>query len=366
MNHTITAMFDDPAEAQAAMSRLVAEGVPQASVRLMPGSSTATTATAGSYDHRRDEGGFWASLKDIFMPEEDRYTYSEGLSRGGTMLTVTAEDADRERICDLLEQSRAVDLDRREAGWRGEGWAGYTGAPTPMGPAGTASGVGATGVGAKVAAAAGTATTAAGSMFGSAERKVEQAVGTRPVSAPAGTITSASETGATTRADLAVPLGGEGVTSGMPLSTGKRGAEQAVETRGGEAGTAYIPIVEERLNVGKRVVDHGRVRLRSYVVETPVQEQVSLHEETVQVDRRRVDRAATAADEALFAERTIEAEERVEEAVVTKKARVVEEVGLRKEAVDRTETVSDKVRRTEVEIEDERTGAARRPVIDRP
>ena len=50
----------------------------------------------------------------------------------------------------------------------------------------------------------------------------------------------------------------------------------------------------------------------------------------------------------------------VEEAVgkVTgdKRARVVEEVGLRKEADTRTETVRDTVRKTEVEVEDERAG----------
>src|SRR5215208_5245795 len=64
-----------------------------------------------------------------------------------------------------------------------------------------------------------------------------------------------------------------------------------------------------------------RVRVRSYVVETPVQEQVNLREEHVSVERRPVDRAASPGDN-LFRERTIEAEERAEEAVVAKEARV--------------------------------------------
>jgi stress response protein YsnF len=55
-----------------------------------------------------------------------------------------------------------------------------------------------------------------------------------------------------------------------------------------------------------------------------------------------------------FQERTIEVEERGEEAVVSKEARVVEEVVVRKEAEQRTETISDTVRRTEVDVEDER------------
>ncbi len=116
-----------------------------------------------------------------------------------------------------------------------------------------------------------------------------------------------------------------------------------------------IKLYEERLDVGKREVSHGAVKVRSHVVETPVEEQVSLHDETVRVDRRPVDRVVTGAD-ALFQDRTIELEEFAEEAVISKEVRVVEEISLRKEAHDRTETIRDTVRHTEVEIEDGRTG----------
>ena len=85
-----------------------------------------------------------------------------------------------------------------------------------------------------------------------------------------------------------------------------------------------IPIVEERILVGKRDVERGRVRVRSYVVETPVTEQVTLREEHVDVQRRVVDRPLTDADEA-FRERVIDATEHAEEAVIAKEARVTEE-----------------------------------------
>jgi uncharacterized protein (TIGR02271 family) len=133
-------------------------------------------------------------------------------------------------------------------------------------------------------------------------------------------------------------------------------------TSGGTAGSGrstasgrgeVIPVAEEELRVGKREVGHGRVRIQTRVVERPVQEQVTLREERVEVERRPVDRALGDADQA-FQERTIEAEERGEEAVVSKEARVTEEVVVRKEAEQRTETVSDTVRKTEVDIEDER------------
>jgi uncharacterized protein (TIGR02271 family) len=120
-----------------------------------------------------------------------------------------------------------------------------------------------------------------------------------------------------------------------------------------DRGEQVIPVAKERLQVGKRDVSHGRVRIRSYVVETPVEEQVTLREERVAVERRPVDRALGDAEQA-FQERTIEAEERGEEAVVSKEVRVTEEVVVRKETDQRTETVSDTVRQTEVEVEDER------------
>jgi uncharacterized protein (TIGR02271 family) len=118
-----------------------------------------------------------------------------------------------------------------------------------------------------------------------------------------------------------------------------------------------IPVAEEELHVGKREVSHGRVRIRSHVIERPVQEQVTLSEERVAIERRPVEgslHAGSINDGDLFQERTIEMEERAEEAVVSKEARVVEEVVVRKEADQRTETISDTVRKTEVEVEDER------------
>jgi uncharacterized protein (TIGR02271 family) len=119
------------------------------------------------------------------------------------------------------------------------------------------------------------------------------------------------------------------------------------------SGEQSIPLVEEQLQIGKRETGHGRVRIRSYVVEKPVSEQVTLKDEHVSVQRKPVDRPV-APGEGGLQERTVELTETREEPVVSKHARVKEEVTLRKEAGQRTETVSDKVKRTEVKIEDER------------
>jgi uncharacterized protein (TIGR02271 family) len=112
-----------------------------------------------------------------------------------------------------------------------------------------------------------------------------------------------------------------------------------------------IPVVEEQLRVGKRAVQRGGVRVVQRVTEKPVQESVQLHEERVNVERHPVDQPASAADMAALKEGSLEVRETVEEPVVGKTARVVEEVVVSKEVGDRTETVKDTVRGTEVEVE---------------
>jgi uncharacterized protein (TIGR02271 family) len=144
-------------------------------------------------------------------------------------------------------------------------------------------------------------------------------------------------------------------TAGAIAATGTPGRTDRTSATSGRA-DEVIPVAEEELHVGKREVNRGRVRIQSRIVERPVQEQVNLREERVQVERRPASgttQAGTLADDA-FQERTIEVEERGEEAVVSKEARVIEEVVVRKEADQRTETISDTVRKTEVDVEDER------------
>jgi uncharacterized protein (TIGR02271 family) len=122
-------------------------------------------------------------------------------------------------------------------------------------------------------------------------------------------------------------------------------------TREVEAGDINIPVVEETLQVGTRQVQRGGVRIYTRVTERPVEETVRLRDEEVHVERHPVDRPATEADVAAAKEGTIEVTETDEEAVARKQARVVEEVVVSKDVTERTETVRDTVRRTEVEVE---------------
>jgi len=128
----------------------------------------------------------------------------------------------------------------------------------------------------------------------------------------------------------------------------RRGYAQA---RPVETEQSTIPVIEEELKVGKRQVQRGGIRVFQRVREKPVHESVQLREEHVTIERHPVDKPATEADIAALKEGTIELRETAEEAVVSKTARVVEEVVVGKEQSQHIEEISDTVRRTDVEVE---------------
>jgi uncharacterized protein (TIGR02271 family) len=269
-SNTITAFFENRSDAEAAVERLVEAGILRDGIRLVAGKESSVSTDAVS-----ESKGFWEKLEDFFFPDEDRAVYSEGLRRGGYLVTVTGVSAATyDKALDILDDEGSIDLEERAESWRSQGWD---------------------------------------------QKNVYGASGA--------------------------------VASGTTATTASTVADGREEV---------IPVVEEELRVGKRDLNHGRVRVRSYVVENPVSEQVSLRDENVSIERRTVDRPLTRTESA-FVDRTIEAEEHHEEAVVSKDARVVEEIALRKTADQREETIRDTVRRTEVEVEDDRsTGAIRK------
>jgi uncharacterized protein (TIGR02271 family) len=286
MTRTLTAMFNDRSAADAAVTQLVQE------LKINRGQIQVHAAEAASVATTTGEGGFWSSLKDLFVPDEDRYAYAEGIRRGGALVSAEVDEGALDHAMNILEHQGAVDIDAQEAEWRKSGWSGYQADTTTSGTVATMPSTPEVGVAATDMLSTGTAA-------------------------------------ATSRAT-------------MPAAT-------ATTVRAGA--DEVIPIVEEQIRVGKRDVERGRVRVRTYVVETPVTEQVALRNEQVDVQRRAVDRPVTDADQA-FQERIIEVTETDEEVVVAKQARIVEEVVIRKDATERTETVQDTVRRTEVEVED--------------
>ena len=120
-----------------------------------------------------------------------------------------------------------------------------------------------------------------------------------------------------------------------------------------------IPLAEETLIVGKHTVNSGTTTVRRYVVEVPAEQQVTLYDEKVVVERRR-----PVTDEATgetLTELTVEMVETSEVPLVAKGVKVREEVVVRRERTKRVETVRETIRRDEVEISNvnERSGNKR-------
>jgi uncharacterized protein (TIGR02271 family) len=119
-----------------------------------------------------------------------------------------------------------------------------------------------------------------------------------------------------------------------------------------------IPLAEEQVEIGKRRVDHA-TRIRRYVVETPVERQVTLRDETVEIERRRPVEG-TSPGAGAFEERTVEVHTSSEQPEVTKTANIAEEVVVHKTVTDRPETIRETVRKEQVEVIKDDSTAARR------
>jgi uncharacterized protein (TIGR02271 family) len=111
-----------------------------------------------------------------------------------------------------------------------------------------------------------------------------------------------------------------------------------------------LRLAAEHLDIGKRQVETGKARIRRFVIEEPVESQVTLHEEHAALLRRTVSDPRMVKD-IDWTDKTIEITETDEQAVVTKTAHVAEEVVIRKEGSDHVETIRDKVRHQQVEID---------------
>lgn len=275
VDNQVVAMFETYDGARAARDALISAGIDRSRIELLDRSAAEDDT---SFRYERNEEGFWAGVKSLFVPDDERHVYAEGINRGHAMLVVRGSVGDQDRIISLLETQKPFDVETHAAQWRQSGWSGR--------------------------------------YMGEAQSQTRQA---SPEFAASGTPARARE--------------------------------------------EVLPVYEEQLRIGKREVGRGSVRVRSYVIETPVQEQVGLHEERVEVERRPVNRPVTTAEAGgdAFRERTIEVTAMAEEAVIAKETRVKEEIVVRKEEQERTQIVSDTVRRTEVEVEDDRSSATSPP-----
>jgi len=311
MDRTLVGVFETREQAQNVEQALLRLGVPREQLHLREDDEDAsslgaadTTAMRETDDDRKP--GFFERLFGGLDSDEDHASqYSDAVRHGH--FVVVADRIPDERIeeaTDVMARYGAVDVDERVIGWRG--------------------GAAAEGMQDE----AGSLTQRAGNALSRGGDRIAEALTPDDTSAGEPAVRG---------------------TSGM----GERGEMAGAAGPRGTSDTTRIPVVEEQLQVGKAQVRRGGVRVYTRLMERPVQEEVTLREETAHVQRRAVDRPASEAElGAAFQEGSIELTETAEVPVVSKTARVVEEVEIGKEVSERTEVVNDTVRRTEVEVED--------------
>lgn len=135
-----------------------------------------------------------------------------------------------------------------------------------------------------------------------------------------------------------------------PVDLEARGAGIVAEHKAlGDVKESVLRLAEEQLEVGKRTVAAGKTRVRRYVTEREVEEKVNLTEVHAEVLRKAVDQPIV--DDWDWSDSTIEVIETREEAVVSKTAHVAEEIRLKTEETERTETIKDTVRKQHAEVE---------------
>jgi uncharacterized protein (TIGR02271 family) len=350
MDNTVVGVYDSYARAESALNELLTAGFPQSDVQLAPDMQHASTGQDGMGGAVRDDtstssiGNFFRSLFGMEEEHRERHDmYSEALRRGSCVLTVNADTEEmRDRAVDIMNRHDPIDIDERAAHWRSQGWSGYDASAPRMSDSEIEKdrSLYTQGRDMSLTESAGMNLNHPSTSMGqgisddmrdtlAAQRMRDQAVSDRGSSTQS--FTSDMNDEATRDRTL---------SQGMTNDTVQRGE-----------GTR-IPVVEEELRVGKREVQRGGVRVYQRVQEKPVSEQVELREERVNVERRPVDRPASEADFANIKDgAAIEMRESAEEAVVSKTARVVEEVIVNKEATQRTEQVNDTVRRTDVDVQ---------------
>ena len=123
----------------------------------------------------------------------------------------------------------------------------------------------------------------------------------------------------------------------------------SMKARGVSGMEEVIPLGEEVLEVSKRTENRGTARIRRFVVETPIERQVTLQSERVVVERRRPVSDNVTGE--ILTEVTVEIVETEEVPVVEKRLRLREEIVVRTERAQRVETVKETVRRDEAEIQ---------------
>ena len=190
MSVTISRLYDSHTDAQQAVERLEAAGIPHSDVSIVANNSDGWFSADKKVDRNRDgvddraqaagtgaglgagvggaagllaglgllaipglgpvvaagwlaatavgaatgaaTGGIVGALTQAGVSDEDAHSYAEGVRRGGTLVSARVDERDRARLDELLNKS-AVNLRDRSAAWQKAGWGSFDASSMPLG-----------------------------------------------------------------------------------------------------------------------------------------------------------------------------------------------------------------------------------------
>ncbi|WP_142848317.1 DUF2382 domain-containing protein [Telmatospirillum sp. J64-1] len=283
------------------------------------------------------ENALIESLESEGVPEEDARAYGEGVKNGECLVVLHSSDDQVSTGADIMNRRHAshmedqprrhsemneIDSEEERRDMSGTGLAGGTGM---VGGAGM---VGSTGMENR------------GSLEGRSNIEDETGIEHRASLEERSSIQG--DTGMESRSGMTEDRTSLEGNTGLGSDTG---LESDTGTEGGR-----LEAAKEELEISKRKVSDGETHVRSHVVETPVEESISLRQERAEIERKAVDKEVEDNDD-LFQERDISVTESHEEPVIHKQAHVVEEVDVKKVATTEQRKVRDKLRETKIDVE---------------
>lgn len=354
MSKNIIGFFDDKDQAEQAKSQLIAIGIEDSNIKMFSGRINEETRPTKNAS-KKDEP-FFEKIKHFFtnMNEwgatDEADTYAEGIRRGGITLSVTVEEARVNEVSEILDQCGAIDTNRKAEFYKESGFSKYAMDSKPY---------------------TSEESLANGQEYKSWEKNRYSHLDNNKVDANLGNanLNDNLDTNLNMNNNLDRNLNANSKLEGRnlgnnnldnslnnydldnTLSNLETPRDNRMDRNVNTQADQVIPVIEENINAGKRAIERGRVRIYTRITETPIDQELHLRDEHVEVQRVPVDRPVQTADMAAFKEGEINLKETSEEAVVSKEARVVEEVRIRKEADERIERIHDTAKRTDVEVE---------------
>ncbi len=159
MTKTVIAIYDELASAYGAAKDLMDRGFPSQSISMLINDNASSHEEAGQFLggvkrlvvpgigtvsvfgllggalQDTENSNILEALSRMGLPDEAAQAFAEGVRRGGTLLSLSAEDDEAAQAREMMDSHQPYDVNQRLAVWRQQGWQGFDPQAQPYTPA---------------------------------------------------------------------------------------------------------------------------------------------------------------------------------------------------------------------------------------